>query len=186
MPLTFSIRALNAASESQAAAMMDRIVERAAWLAHRAVAARPFRDADDLADWLGVHVQALPREEAVQLLCAHPELAPPDPAAITEASQIEQRRLRLLTPTPELSARLTDLNRGYLRRHGFPFVIALHAQEDMSAVLSQFERRLASDPEEELARSLKEVASVMRARLDRLCGLGSRDADAVADNGVAP
>jgi len=169
-PLAFSITSLNRATDSQAAAMMDRVVERSAWLAHRAAAARPFRNAADLAGWLDQTVRGLSRDEAVQLLCAHPELSPPDPASVTRASRSEQGRLNLLEPAPELAERLADLNRSYLRRHGYPFVIALHAQKDLSGVMDQFERRLAADPEEELATSLGEVVSVMRARLMRLVG----------------
>lgn len=167
-PLSFSIGSLNRASESQAAAMMDRVVERSAWLAHRAAAARPFRDEADLAGWLEAEVRSLPRDDAIALLCAHPELSPPDPAAMTRASQSEQGRLNLLAPDPGVATRLADLNHRYLRRHGYPFVIALHAQTDLSAVLAEFERRLAAEPGEELARSLGEVVSVMRARLARL------------------
>lgn len=169
-PLSFSIQALNRATDRQAAAMLDRVVERSPWLAHRAAAARPFRDAEALAAWLEAEVRQLPRIEAVQLLCAHPELSPSDPGRMTSASQQEQGRFRLLDPDADLSARLSDLNRRYLRRHGYPFVIALHAQSSLSAVIAQFEHRLASDPETELARSLCEVVSVMKARLVTLVG----------------
>ena len=167
---SFSIGSLNRASESQAVAMLDRVVECSAWLAHRAAAARPFRDAADLSDWLDREVRTLPRDEAMQLLCAHPELAPPDPAAMTPASQSEQGRLDLLDPDPETAGRLAELNRRYIQRHGYPFVIALHAQRDLAGVFDQFESRLAADPDEELPRSLCEVVSVMRSRLARLTG----------------
>ncbi|WP_282063389.1 2-oxo-4-hydroxy-4-carboxy-5-ureidoimidazoline decarboxylase [Roseobacter litoralis] len=169
-PLSFSISALNRATDSQAAAMMDRVVERSPWLAHRAAAARPFRDADHLAAWLATEVSHLSHDEAVLLLCAHPELSPSDPANITQASQNEQGRLRLLRPDLQLSERLSELNRRYLRHHGYPFVIALHAQTDISAVIAQFEHRLAADPDEELTCALGEVVSVMRARLAKLAG----------------
>lgn len=167
-PLTFSIEALNRASETQAAAMMDRIVERSAWLAHRAAAARPFKDAEDLAGWLAAEVRALSPQTAVEFLCAHPELAPPDPETMTNASQSEQGRLGLMNPAPEVAARLADLNQKYLRRHGYPFVIALHAQPDLAAVFAQFEDRLTGESNVERARSLEEVISVMTARLKRL------------------
>jgi OHCU decarboxylase len=167
-PVSFSIESLNRASESQAAAMMDRIVERSAWLAHRAAAARPFRDEKDLANWLEAEVLSLKRNDAVELLCSHPELSPPNPSAMTLSSQSEQGRLDLLAPEPTVAERLSDLNARYLRRHGYPFVIALHAQRDLPTVFEQFERRLNSEAEEELQRSLAEVVSVMKARLDRL------------------
>lgn len=169
-PLSFSIGSLNRASDSQAAAMMDRIVERSAWLAHRVAAARPFQDEAALMLWLEEEVRGLSHSDAMQLLCAHPELAPPDPDTMTRASQGEQGRLRLLDPDPDLALRLEELNRRYRRSHGYPFVIALHAQQDIAGVIAQFERRLAADQGEELSRSLGEVVSVMKARLAQLTG----------------
>ncbi|WP_425090855.1 2-oxo-4-hydroxy-4-carboxy-5-ureidoimidazoline decarboxylase [Tropicimonas sp. S265A] len=179
-PLAFSIAALNKATASQAAAMIDRIVERSAWLAHRAAAARPFGGGDDLAAWLEAEIHSLSRDKAVEFLCAHPELSPPDPATITAASRREQQRLRLLDPDPDLADRLSDLNRRYVRRHGYPFVIALHAHKDIEDVLTQFEQRLGTDHDEELTRSLKEVVSVMRARLARLIDLSTDARDPAA------
>jgi OHCU decarboxylase len=169
-PYSFSIDALNRADENQAAAIMDRIVERSAWLAHRAAAARPFRDVDDLSSWLEAEVRGLAKDEAIQLLCAHPELSPPDPQLMTHASQREQGRLHLLGPDEELATKLADLNRRYIRRHGYPFVIALHAHSDLADVIAQFEERLAADHDQELIRSLGEVVSVMTARLAEASG----------------
>ena len=178
-PLAFSIDALNRATDGQATAMMDRIVERSAWLARRAAEARPFRNADELATWLDAEVRSLPRDEALQLLCAHPELSPPDPSAMTFASQDEQGRLALLDLDALTSAEMTDLNRQYSRRHGYPFIVALHEHDDLKSVIAQFKRRIAADPTEELARALGQVVSVMKARLRRLTGVAqpSRDTE---------
>lgn len=169
-PHRFSIDALNNADDSQAAAIMDRIVERSTWLAYRAAAARPFRDVNDLANWLETEVRSLSHGEALELLCAHPELSPPNPTTMTQASQREQDRLHLVDPDKDTAKRLTDLNKRYLRRHGYPFVIALHAQHDLDDVIAQFEQRLVADPDKELNRSLGEVVSVMQARLAEVSG----------------
>jgi len=177
----FSIKALNAACVAEAVEMMDRIVERSDWLAARATAARPFQDAATLAQWLEREVTALPRQDALILLCAHPELAPAVPAEMTRASQDEQGRLRLLDPTADLAAKLAALNALYREKHGFPFVIALHAQPDMPAVLAHFESRLAAETVEELPRALREVVSVMKARLARLTGGASGTGNAATD-----
>ncbi|MGI3169084.1 2-oxo-4-hydroxy-4-carboxy-5-ureidoimidazoline decarboxylase [Pseudooceanicola sp. C21-150M6] len=177
----FSIKALNRASVPEALDMMDRIVERSDWLAARAVTARPFADAPSLALWLEREVTGLPRQDAILLLQAHPELAPAVPSAMTHASQSEQSRMSLLNPTPALAEKLATLNAAYRAKHGFPFVIALIAQPDMEAVLAQFESRLAADTKEELPRSLREVVSVMKARLARLTGDAS-----VAQGRAAP
>lgn len=166
----FSIKALNRAPAPEALDMMDQIIERSDWLAARAVTARPFADTPALAAWLEKEVTGLPRQDAILLLQAHPELAPAAPATMTPASQSEQGRLSLLDPTPALSEKLSALNAEYRAKHGFPFVIALHAYPDMTVVLAQFESRLAADTNEELPRALREVVSVMKARLARLTG----------------
>ncbi len=176
-PNKFSIEALNRASAGQAVAILDRIVERSVWLAQRAAAARPFANVADLADWLEAEVRNLPHDEAIQLLCAHPELSPPDPAAMTQASQLEQGRLQLLEADTALSTQLADLNRQYQRTHGYPFVIALHAQSSINSVIAEFNKRLEAAPDEELARSLGEVVSVMRARLTKISGVALTEAD---------
>ena len=164
----FTIKALDRASPAEALEMMDRIVERSDWLAARAVTSRPFADAATLAAWLERELVGLPRQDAILLLRAHPELAPPAPGEMTAASQSEQGRLGLLDPTPEVARRLAALNAQYRSKHGFPFVIALHSQPDLDRVLAQFESRLAAPTAEELPRSLLEVVSVMKARLARL------------------
>ena len=174
---SFSIDALNRADENQAAAIMDRIVERSAWLAHRAAAARPFEDVSHLAKSLEAEVRGLSQDEALQLLCAHPELCPPDPKLMTHASQREQDRLHLLGPDKDLATKLADLNRRYFRRHGYPFIIALHAHSDLADIIAQFEDRLVAATDEELDRSLGEVVSVMQARLTEA---SARDANAKA------
>jgi len=168
MTHSFSIAAFNRATPAQATAMMDRIVERSPWLARRAAQARPFADSRDLAAWIDTQVRSLPTADAVQLLCAHPELAPPDPSAMTPASQTEQGRLDLLAPAPDIAAMLADLNRRYVRRHGFPFVVALHEHDDIAGVIDQLGRRIEADRDEERARALGQVVSVMTARLNRL------------------
>ena len=164
----FSIDRLNAADAGAANVLMEDIFERSPWLARRAVAARPFAGPDALAAWIEAEVLGLPQNEALRLLRAHPELAPPRPETMTAASQAEQGQLGLTMPATEAADRLARLNRAYAERHGFPFVIALHAQAHLGAVLAQFESRLANETEAELARALGEVVSVMKARLARL------------------
>ena len=166
----FSIEALNRADPAAAAEMMGRGVERSDWMARRAAEARPFDDLNALADWLEAELMGLSFAEGVTLLCAHPELAPPAPGTMTTASQTEQARLSLIDPTPDIAARLDVLNRLYRRKHGFPFVIALHAYGDLTEVLAQFESRFEAATPDELRTALREVVSVMKARLARLSG----------------
>ncbi len=178
-PHNFSIQAFNRATTDQATAMMDRIVERSAWLARRAAEARPFGTAEELAAWIDTEVRSLTKDEALQLLCAHPELSPPDPSTMSRASQTEQGRLRLLDLDQETATALAGLNRRYTRRHGYPLIVALHEHAEFGSVLDQFDLRISADPDEELKRSLGQVVSVMKARLSRLTDNSSKPREAL-------
>ncbi|WP_171230860.1 2-oxo-4-hydroxy-4-carboxy-5-ureidoimidazoline decarboxylase [Ruegeria sp. HKCCA6707] len=167
-PHSFSVQAFNQATFDQATAMMERIVERSTWFARRAAEARPFGTVDELAAWLDNEVRDLKKDEALQLLCAHPELSPPDPTSMTLASQMEQGRLELLDLDRETAAALADINQRYAQRHGYPLIVALHEHTEFGAILDQFDLRISAAPEEELRRSLGQVVSVMKARLSRL------------------
>ncbi|PWE29652.1 2-oxo-4-hydroxy-4-carboxy-5-ureidoimidazoline decarboxylase [Pararhodobacter marinus] len=165
-----SIAALNAASPEDAVAMLAPVVERSPWLARRLAGARPFADAAQLAALLRRTIMALSRDERLLLLRAHPELAPATPETMTAASQGEQGRLGLAHPSPAIAGRLSALNRQYSERFGYPFIIALHAMQDLDAVLAQFEGRLRNDPVEEMVQALSNVVSVATARLARMTG----------------
>jgi 2-oxo-4-hydroxy-4-carboxy-5-ureidoimidazoline decarboxylase len=170
----FSIAALNRANPEAAVDMLARVTERSDWLAVRLAAHRPYADAQELGDRLQAEILSLTPQDSLRLLAAHPELAPPRPAAMTDASQAEQGRLALTDPAPALAARLNVLNTAYQQRFGFPFVIALHAFEDMDRVIARFESRLRNAPEVERRQALSEVVSVARARLARLTGADER------------
>jgi len=86
---------------------------------------------------------------------------------MTQASQDEQARLSLGQPPAALRAELAALNQRYRDRHGFPFIIALHAAADLETVLARFRESLERDTAAETTRALGEVASVARARLAR-------------------
>ncbi|MFY0635195.1 MAG: 2-oxo-4-hydroxy-4-carboxy-5-ureidoimidazoline decarboxylase [Vannielia sp.] len=164
------IDTLNRAAPEEARALMERVIERSPWLAGRIVEARPFSDTASLAKHIAATITGLPREEAITLLCAHPELAPAEPEAMTSASRQEQGRLALAAPEGDIATRLADLNAAYRSRHGFPFVIALHGHQDMASVIAQFESRIAEETPRELRRGLGEVASVAASRLVRVFG----------------
>ena len=103
------------------------VFEHSPWVARRAFAARPF------ADVVSLHiamVDAMGRasdDEKLALLRAHPELA--GKAAVrgelTADSTQEQSGAGLAQCTPEEFATITDLNRRYNAKFGFPFILAV-------------------------------------------------------------
>lgn len=166
--LPISLAALNAADIATCAAMLGPLVERSPWLAERIAAARPFETPADLGTAIETAIMGLDGAERLLLLRAHPELAMPRPEAMTAASQSEQGRLGLTTPSDRLRARVEGLNARYRSRFGFPFIIALHRAPDLDAVIERFETRMQAEPEAEIVTALAEVVSVCRARVAAL------------------
>lgn len=170
-PSVFSIACLNDADLIDATRMLERITERSGWLARRIALQRPFVDAADLFAQLQTLILSLNADECLTLLNAHPELAPSAPEQMTEASRDEQGRLALASPEGRIAERMQELNAAYRARFGFPFVVALHAFEDMHSVVASFESRLANSREAEVKLALNEIVSVAHARLARIAGI---------------
>ena len=93
-------------------------------------------------------IRQAPRSQQLALLRVHPELAGSEATAgtMTADSNSEQDRLGLLSLHPDDLARLTDLNRRYRERFGFPYVAAMRLHGSLADVFRSFEQRLHNDP----------------------------------------
>lgn len=164
-----ALERLNRGSDQQAQALLLPMIERAPDLAGRIAGFRPFATPEALADRIGAEVRGLNDATAIELFRGHPELAPAEPGAMTEASQDEQGRLGLhLGDTP---VELAELNARYFDRFGFPFILALHEHADLTSVITTFRRRVEASLADEIAANKEEICSVARARVLRTYGL---------------
>lgn len=161
------IQTLNKADIVDAERMLEPIFECSPWLAQRIANTRPYANLQALADRIKSEVFALSAPQAMSLLNAHPQLAPPAPSRMTATSQEEQARLAIGQPTADIAEQLRGLNDRYQKRHGFPFIIALHAAPNLDSVLARFASSVGEDTEAEITRALGEVVSVATARLAR-------------------
>lgn len=159
----------------RAAELIGPIIELSPWLVQRIVDKRPFDSAADLADCIATAITNLNSDERLTLLRAHPVLAPSEPRSMTIESQSEQDRLGLAYPSPEQASRLNELNATYSNQFGFPFIIALHAQESLDSVLQSFIRRLDASCESEMATALEQIASVARSRVCQRFGVSTEE-----------
>lgn len=156
---------LNQADEAVAAELLVPFIERAPDLAARIASHRPFARPEDLAEAIRSEIFELDTNDLVSLFLKHPELAPPAPESMTVESQLEQSRLGLATPPAGARERLAELNALYIRKFGFPFIVALHRHGDIASIIEAFERRLDATRDSEIATAREEVASVSRARV---------------------
>lgn len=160
---------LNTLDQEAFCQLLGGVVEHSPWVARRAWGDRPFASLQALYEALARAIRQAARSQQLALLRVHPELAGSEATAgtMTADSNSEQGRLGLLSLHPDDLARLTDLNRRYRERFGFPYVAAMRLHGSLSDVFRSFEQRLHNDPETELAVSLLQVCEVMRGRLAR-------------------
>lgn len=109
------------------------------------------------------------QQEKVDILLAHPDLAGKLAAAkkLTEASNLEQASAGLDILSDDEHAKFTYLNRRYVSKHGFPFIIAVR-DHDKASILAAFERRLAHDSQEEFREACAQVERIAYHRLIQL------------------
>jgi 2-oxo-4-hydroxy-4-carboxy-5-ureidoimidazoline decarboxylase len=160
---------LNALDAGGFTAALGAIFEHSPWVAERTHAAGPFASVDALHRALVDTVHRASHDEQLALLRAHPELAGKAAIAgdMTAASVDEQSSAGLGMCTPEEFARITELNRRYNERFGFPFILAVRGL-DRHRIIEAFARRVERTHDEEFAEALAQVGRITRLRLDAL------------------
>lgn len=148
------------------------IFEHSPWIAERAHGLE-LGPAHDTA--LGLH-NALCRmfrsgteAERLGVLTAHPDLAGKLAAArrLTAESATEQAGAGLDALTDAERAKFTQLNEKYVKKHGFPFIIAVR-DHDKASILQAFETRIGNDRNTEFAEACAQVERIAEFRLKDL------------------
>ncbi|WP_320198404.1 2-oxo-4-hydroxy-4-carboxy-5-ureidoimidazoline decarboxylase [Agrobacterium sp. rho-13.3] len=118
---------------------------------------------------LSAEFRAASHEERLGVLRAHPDLAGKLAIAgeLTDDSRNEQAGAGLDRLSPQEHARFTELNAAYVKKNGFPFIIAvkgLYRQD----ILHAFETRIGNDAEEEFTTATTQVEKIAWLRLSAL------------------
>ncbi len=160
------LSALNSLPETAFIERLGGIFEHSPWVAAAVAGQRPFADLDGLHRAMVAAVQAAGEDRKLALLRAHPDLAGKlaRAGALTAASTAEQASAGLDRLGDAEFERFSTLNRAYVDRFGFPFIIAVR-ENTKASILAAFERRLTHDRAAEFATALAEVAKIARFRL---------------------
>ncbi len=110
-------------------------------------------------------------DRKLQLLRSHPELASKAALAgeLTEASNREQSGAGLDRCSPDELAQIQRLNRDYVARFGFPFIIAVTGLT-RSDIIAAMAKRITNPHDMELAEALRQVDRIAQIRLAALAG----------------
>jgi len=159
-------------AEEAFVARFGDIFEHSPWIARRAWEGElsPANDtAIGLAAALTFQFRAASEEQRLGVLVAHPDLAGKLAQAkrLTASSTDEQASAGLDALTDEERARFTDLNTDYVKKFGFPFIIAVR-DNTKASILAAFENRIANDRDTEFATACRQVERIALLRLKAL------------------
>ena len=87
--------------------------------------------------------------------------------SLTQDSTGEQGRLGFTALTRAELDRVSDINRRYREKFGFPVIVALARHATRDTVIAEMERRIANDADTEIANALEQIGYITRARLGR-------------------
>ena len=165
---------LDAMDEDAFAAALGGVFEHSPWVARDAHARGPFPSVDALSRALAEAAGAAPRERRLALIRAHPELAGREARAgeLTRESAGEQARAGLDRLSAAEVRELSELNRSYRERFGFPLVVCVR-EHTKDSILAWGRERLGHTEDEEIAIALGEVAKIADLRLRDLVAEGA-------------
>ena len=170
--MSLTMEALNQASINEALNLLSGTYEHSPWIAEAALKQRPFKSLNHLKQVMAGIVRASPIELKLTLLRAHPELAGKAMVSqsLTHESTDEQSRAGLTHCTKEEFDTLQSLNRRYNEKFGWPFILAVRGPRGTGLTRQQiivtFERRLAQQPEAEMAECLRNIHRIVEIRLN--------------------
>lgn len=148
------------------------VFEHSSFIAERAFDAGDLREpltARTVHDALCKQFRAASYEERLGVLRAHPDLAGKLAIAgqLTAESRNEQAGAGLDRLSPQEHARFTALNGAYVKKNGFPFIIAVKGltKDD---ILRAFETRIDHGVDDEFSTATEQVEKIAWLRLSAL------------------
>lgn len=139
------------------------VFEHSPWVAEKAWESRPFPSREELLQTMITIVQNSEESLKLALLRKHPDLG--TRLQMSEISQKEQAGAGLDRLSKEEFTEFVSLNKSYVKKFGFPFIMAVKGQTKES-ILAAMKQRVQSAYEDEYVIALLEVYKIARFRLN--------------------
>lgn len=165
----YKLTALNKLAESDFIDLLGSIFEHSSWVAQQAYRERPFDTLNSLQKTMFDIVLTSNRDRRLALIRNHPELAgkEADEGRLTADSEKEQSRAGLNQCSADELLQLRGLNKNYLEKFGYPFVIAVSGL-NKHQIIAAMQSRINNEPEIEFSTSIDEIGKIAKIRLDAL------------------
>ena len=159
----YTIKQLNEADRQQFLEMTGGIFEHSAWIAEEAFKQKPFASLYHLHQEMVKVVENTSIEQKSALIKAHPNLG--ERAAMTHESTSEQKGAGLQNLSPEEYKQIIFLNKQYMEKFGFPFILAVRGKTKQQ-IMEAMEKRTQHSKELEFETALSEIYKIALLRLE--------------------
>jgi 2-oxo-4-hydroxy-4-carboxy-5-ureidoimidazoline decarboxylase len=158
-----TIEELNAEPDDQAAERL-RVCNAAPRFVAELLTTRPYRDGGALADHAGAVARALPWEDVLAALAAHPRIGDRPQGSSAEAVASRREQSSMADADAAVHAALLEGNRAYEQRFDHVFLIRA-AGRSPEEMLAELRRRLANDEATERAEVTEQLAQITELRV---------------------
>jgi 2-oxo-4-hydroxy-4-carboxy-5-ureidoimidazoline decarboxylase len=158
-----TINTLNEMSKSAFVETLKELVEYSPWVIERAEKQRPFCSRENLHEKIAGVIQAASEEEKMNLIQAHPHLG--TRKKVTSFSESEQKGAGLNGLSETEYERLLELNKEYVERFSFPFILAVRGK-NKEDIFRSIKERLKHSKDQELSQALSEINQIVRFRIE--------------------
>ena len=164
-----TITNLNRLTREEFTNLLGGIFEHSPWVAELAFEQIPFDSLEALHQTMSGIVQASSMDKRLALIRNHPELAgqEADEDRLTADSKKEQSGAGLNQCSAEELDLLHHLNRSYLQKFEFPFVVAVTGL-NKHQIIASLQKRLDNNQDDEFATSIYEICKIGKIRLNGL------------------
>ncbi|MDQ0206741.1 2-oxo-4-hydroxy-4-carboxy-5-ureidoimidazoline decarboxylase [Alkalicoccobacillus murimartini] len=153
---------VNQCSDEVFIEQLGSIYEHSSWVAKQVKNNRPFSSVSALHLSMREAVSEATDQDKLHLLCAHPNLG--EKIQMTDSSKQEQSQAGLTQLTAEEYNQFSTLNKQYMDRFHFPFIIAVKGKQK-AEIYEQMNSRVHNSKDVEFKTALKEVDQIALLRL---------------------
>lgn len=160
--MKMTIDQINELSREQFVELLGTIFEQSPWVAAAVWKDRPFASREALHTAMINIVRESRVDTIIDLVRAHPDLG--TRLAVAEYSAKEQKGAGLDQLTGKEYERFYGLNQTYVKKFGFPFILAVRGKTK-DDILAAMEARIGNPASEEAAQALLEIEKISGFRL---------------------
>ncbi|MGP7815833.1 2-oxo-4-hydroxy-4-carboxy-5-ureidoimidazoline decarboxylase [Niallia sp. 01092] len=161
----YTLEQINKMDQTEFIKEIGWVFEHTPWIAKKSWGFKPFNNFEALYDTMVNVVKEAAKEDQLDLIRAHPDLA--GRIQMTESSVKEQKGAGLDTLTEEEYNNFANLNKAYLDKFSFPFILAVKGHTKDS-IYSEMETRLNQEPDQEFQTALAQIQKIVLFRLQDL------------------